>query len=65
MILPPPRYICHLIAANPLEITIADDQPRGAFWNECPQFIFSLWVRIPKRIWDSKGMAVPLARGFQ
>ena len=38
--LPPPQYICHLIAANPLEITIADDRPRGAFWNECPQFIF-------------------------
>ena len=62
--LPPPQYICHLIAANPLEITIADDRPRGAFWNECPQFIFSLWVRIPKRIWDSKGMANSFGSGF-
>ena len=53
-----------MIAANPLEITIADDRPRGAFWNECPQFIFSLWVRIPKRIWDSKGMANSFGSGF-
>ena len=53
--LPPPQYICHLIAANPLEITIADDRPRGAFWNECPQFIFSLWVLISKRAGIPKG----------
>ena len=37
--------------------------PGGAFWNECPQTIFPLWVLISKRIWESKGMAIPLARG--
>ena len=30
---------------------------------ECPQTIFHLWVLISKRIWDSKGTAVPLALG--
>ena len=26
---------------------------------------FSLWVQMRKRIWDFKGMAIPLIRGFQ
>src|SRR5699024_9804984 len=34
-----------------------------SFCNECPQAIFPLWVLISKRIWDSKGMTVPLAQG--
>ena len=41
---------------NPQDIISLSNGVLGFFvLKECPQTIFPLWVRISKRIWDSKG----------